>query len=95
LSQFDEPRRPPLPSPNRRRAYRKMAAVAALLIAILVALIIFANQQTVNGLRHHLTLWLIIAIVMIANISSFLILAAMLAAYKWIKRDLDPDDTLD
>jgi cation transporter-like permease len=83
--------RPSFP-PDRRRGYRKIAAVVALLLAVLAALIVFINEQTVNGLRHHLTLWLIIAIVMMINITSFLVLAALLAAYKWIKRDLDPDD---
>jgi hypothetical protein len=84
----------PIGSPNRARGWRKLFAISVLIVSLLSALIGFVSHETVNGLRHHLTLWLILAIVMIINITSFLIFALLLAAYKWIRRDFvaDADD---
>ena len=74
------------------RAYCKIVGVAIFLGVSLGALITFVNRETVNDLRHHLTLWLVIAIVAIINITSFLLFALFWAIYRWIKRDLDPPE---
>ncbi len=80
----------PSPLPHRARAYCKMAGVVALVGLIFAALVIFISESTVIDLRHHLTLWLIIAIVVVTNITSMLVFALALGVYKWIKRDLNP-----
>ena len=80
---------PPLPNP--KRAYIKMACVAAVLGVALGALITFVDRETFHDLRHHLTLLLIIAIVVIVNITSFLLFVLFWGVYRWIKRDFDPD----
>jgi uncharacterized BrkB/YihY/UPF0761 family membrane protein len=87
LSQQSDPNRD---QPNARRALVKMLGVAALLGGVLVALITFVDEETFHDLRHHLTLWLIIAIVVIINIVSFLLFIIFWAIYRWIKRDLEP-----
>ena len=84
---------PPAPaSDHLRRAYIKVAVVAALLGAALGGLITFVSRETVNGLRHHLTLWLILALVAIINITSFLLFIFFRLIYRWIKQDLNPTD---
>jgi len=81
---------PPDPDqPNPRRALIKTLCVAAFLGGVLAALIAFVDERTFHDLRHHLTLGLIIAIVVIINIVSFLLFIIFWAIYRWIKRDLE------
>jgi len=68
----------------------KIAAVGIVLGTVLGALIGFVNEETLDGLRHHLTLSLIIAIVVIINVTSFLLFMLFWAIYQWIRRDFDP-----
>ena len=79
-------------SSSSARAYCKIVGVAIFLGVALSALITFVNRDTVNDLRHHLTLWLVIAIVAIINIVSFFLFALFWIIYRWIKRDLDPSE---
>jgi uncharacterized BrkB/YihY/UPF0761 family membrane protein len=79
-------------SPNRTRAYCKIAGVALGLGLLLALLIAVVSRETLNDLRHHLTLWLVIAIVAIINIVSFLMFSLFWLIYRWIKRDLDPQE---
>ncbi len=71
------------------RAYFKIVSVATALGITVGALITFISRESVNDLRHRLTLWIIIAIVAIINIGSFLLFALFWAVYRWIKRDLE------
>ena len=80
------------PSLHRARAYCKIVGVAIVLGLALGALVSFVSRENVNDLRHHLTLWLVIAIVAIINIVSFLMFTLFWVIYRWIKRDLDPED---
>ena len=79
-------------SSRRTRAYGKIVGIAIFLGFVLGALITFVSRENVNGLRHHLTLWLVIAIVAIINIASFLMFTLFWAIYRWIKRDFDPEE---
>jgi uncharacterized BrkB/YihY/UPF0761 family membrane protein len=83
---------PTISSPRRARAYCKIVGVAITLGLVLGALISFVSRDSVNDLRHHLTLWLVIAIVAIINIVSFLMFTLFWMIYRWIRRDLDPGD---
>lgn len=65
--------------------------MAVALGLVLGALVSFVSRENVNDLRHHLTLWLVIAIVAIINIVSFLMFTLFWVIYRWIKRDLDPE----
>ena len=80
-----------IPSRHRARAYGKIAGVAVGLGLVLGALVSFVSRENVNDLRHHLTLWLVIAIVAIINIVSFLMFTLFWVIYRWIKRDFDPE----
>ena len=82
----------PIVQSKAARAYGKLIVVAALFGVILGALIIFVNRETVNGLRHHLTLWLIVALVAIVNITSFLLFLVFRLIYRWVMLDIRPDD---
>ncbi len=80
------------PAPHPARAYIKIAAVAAVLGVLFGALITFVSREVLNDLRHHLTLWLILALVAAINISSFLLFILFWTVYRWIKRDLEPEE---
>ena len=77
-------------SSRKARAYSKIVGIAIFLGIVLGGLITFVSRENVNGLRHHLTLWLVIAIVAIINIVSFLMFTLFWILYRWIKRDLEP-----
>jgi uncharacterized BrkB/YihY/UPF0761 family membrane protein len=79
------------PRPNRARAARKLALVICIVAAVLTLLIGFVSAKTVNGLVNHLTLGLLVALIVIVNLVSVLLCLIFFAAYRWIKRDLDPD----
>ena len=79
-------------SSSQTRAYCKIVGVAIFLGVALGGLITFVSRENVNDLRHHLTLWLVIAIVAIINIVSFLLFVFFWMIYRWIKQDLDPED---
>ncbi len=72
------------------RGYCKIVGVSVVLGAILGLLITLVREEMLNDLRRHLTVWLIIAIVAIINITSFMLFALFWAIYRWIKRDLEP-----
>jgi uncharacterized membrane protein len=76
--------------PHRVRAALKAALVAAVVLAALVFSLSVVDQETVYGLKQSLSLWLIMALVVIVNLVSFIVIALLFAAYKWIRRDLDP-----
>jgi hypothetical protein len=80
-----------IPAARRARAYCKIVGVALGLGLVLALLVSFVSRENVNDLRHHLTLWLVIAIVAIINIVSFLMFTLFWVIYRWIKRDLEPE----
>lgn len=85
-------RAPTILSSRQTRAYCKIVGIALVLALVLGALVMFISRETVNDLRHHLTLWLVIAIVAIINIVSFLMFTLFWILYRWIKQDLEPTD---
>jgi cation transporter-like permease len=81
--------------PNPRRAARKLALLCAVIVAVLALLIVFVNERTVNGLINHLSLSLLVALIVIVNLLALLTLIGLYAAFRWIKRDFDPDSRED
>jgi hypothetical protein len=79
-------------SSRQSRAYCKIAGIVLVLALVLGVLVMFISRETVNDLRHHLTLWLVIAIVAIINIVSFLMFTLFWILYRWVKQDLEPLD---
>jgi hypothetical protein len=74
------------------RAYVKIIGVASLLGLGSGALITLISRETVNDLRRHLTLWLIIGLVIAINIAAYLIFAIVWAICRSIKKDLEPEE---
>jgi uncharacterized BrkB/YihY/UPF0761 family membrane protein len=87
-----ESRVPASLSSRQTRAYCKIVGIALVLALVLGALVMFISRENVNDLRHHLTLWLVIAIVAIINIVSFLMFTLFWILYRWVKQDLEPLD---
>jgi cytochrome bd-type quinol oxidase subunit 2 len=77
-------------SPHRARAALKAAMVAAIVLVVLIGALAIVDADAVYNLKRRLSLWLILAIVVIIDLLSFIVFALLFAAYKWIKRDLDP-----
>jgi uncharacterized BrkB/YihY/UPF0761 family membrane protein len=82
---------------HRGRACAKMAVVAFGVIVVLALMIGLLNEQMLDELKHTLSLWIIVALVVIINLVSFLCFVVLYAAYRWVRRDLKPgrDDELD
>jgi hypothetical protein len=80
--------------PGPARAYCKVVGVSVFLGVALGTIITLVNRDQVNDLRHHLTLWLILAIVAGINFGAFLLFTIGWIVYRWIKRDLDPAEEL-
>jgi uncharacterized BrkB/YihY/UPF0761 family membrane protein len=82
---------------NGKRACVKIAVIAVLIAAVLAALIFVVNGQMLDELKHSMSLWTMIALVIIINLVSFVCFVVLYAAYKWVRRDLKPrrDDELD
>ncbi len=73
------------------RAYAKIVVVAGLLGIATGTIITLISRETVNDLRRHLSLWLIIGLVAVINIAAYLLFALFWAIYRWVKRDFEPD----
>ncbi len=77
--------------PKAPRGYFKIAAVAAMLGIVLGVIITFAGRATLNSLRHHLTLGLVLAMAAVLNILSFLLFTAFWSVYRWLRPNHDAD----
>ncbi|HTJ64403.1 MAG TPA: hypothetical protein VL899_11385 [Alphaproteobacteria bacterium] len=78
-------------SPGPTRAYCKVVGVSVFLGVALGTAITLINRDHVNDLRHHLTIWLLLAIVAGINVAAFLLFTVGYAVYRWIRRDLNPE----
>ncbi len=56
------------------------------------AAITLITEGMLNELRRHLTVWLIIGIIAAINLATLLAFVLSRTAYRWIKRDLEPED---
>jgi hypothetical protein len=70
------------------RAYCKVVGVSVFLGVALGTAITLINRDYVNDLRHHLTMWLLLAIVVGINVAAFLLFTVGWIIYRWIRRDL-------
>lgn len=92
MGRMDKPR--PV---NRKRAFAKIILIVLLLAALAAALTLTVDQQALDALKHGLSVWTIIALVLIINLVSFVCFIVLFAAYRWVRCDLKPrrDDDLD
>ncbi len=77
--------------PGPARAYCKVVGVSVFLGVTLGMAITLVDRDQVNDLRHHLTLWLLLAIVAGINVVAFLLFTTGWITYRWIRRDLEPN----
>jgi hypothetical protein len=70
------------------RAYCKVVGVSVFLGVALGTVITLISRDHVNDLRHHLTVWLLLAIVAGINAAAFVLFTIGWIIYRWIRRDL-------
>ena len=79
-------------TPHPKRAAGKLGLVVAIIGIVVALLLVFVRQRAVDGLVNHLTLGLLVALIVLVNLISCLVIMSLFAAWKWIKRDLTDDD---
>ena len=81
---------------KKQAGYLKLIGLifgAALFIHVLSQ---FVDDAALDHLKHNLSLWSIIALVIIINLVSFICFIVMINLYKWISRDFkSPKDDID
>lgn len=75
---------------NRKRALGKAAVVLLAIILAVFALSQLITVDTIDVLKHSLSLWSIVALVVIINLVSFGCFIVLYFAYRWIRCDLKP-----
>ena len=69
-----------------------MVLVGGLMAIIVALLLIFVRRRAVDGLVNHLSVGLLVALIVLVNLISCLVIMIMFAAWRWIKRDLSPQE---
>lgn len=70
----------------------KAGFVFIVILAALYLLVHFVgNQVFLNELKYSLSVWTVIALVIIVNLVSFLCFMVLFAAWRWIRRGLKTD----
>jgi hypothetical protein len=77
-------------SRNPRRAALKMAVIAGVLLLFVGLLSLTVNQAALNQLKFDLSLWTVIALVLIINLLSAACFIILYIAYRWVRCDLKP-----
>lgn len=75
---------------NRRRALGKAAVVLLAIVLAVAGLSQLITTDTIDILKHSLSLWSIVALVVIINLVSFACFIVLFFAYQWIRCDLKP-----
>lgn len=74
--------------PNRCRAVAKIAVIAAVLLGFLGLLALTIDESAIDRIKFDLSLWSLIAVVLIINLVSCAVFTALFFAYQWVRRDL-------
>lgn len=75
-----------------RRGQFKLFFLIALVAMILAALIWGLDERALDNLKYNLDFWTIMILLLIINLVSFLCFIIMYACYRWVKKDLSPED---
>jgi thiosulfate reductase cytochrome b subunit len=73
--------------PNTTRGCCKIAVVFILAALLLTGLLYLVDAQAVDELKHTLSVWTIVALVIIINLVSFLCFIILHFAWKWAQSD--------
>ena len=79
------------------RAFCKLVGILAVIAFLIGGLSYLVSERDLEILKHALSLWTLIALVVIINLVSFGCFIAGVAAWQWVRRDLKAprDDGLD
>lgn len=77
-------------SRNPKRALLKIAAIVGILLLIVGLLSLSIDQAALNQLKFDLSVWTVIALVLIINLISAASFIVLYAAYLWVRCDLKP-----
>lgn len=80
---------------NRKRALIKIGVVLFTIVLIVAGLSHFVSAQALDELKHSLSLWTMISLVLIINLVTLGSFIVLFAAYQWIRCDLKPQKSRD
>lgn len=72
------------------RAFCKACCVAAVIALVFAGLSFSINDSALDQIKFDLSLWSLIALVLIINFASLLAFGALYLAYRWMRTDLKP-----
>ena len=77
---------------RHKRACLKLAVVLGAITLAVAGLSQLITTEALDELKHNLSLWSVIALVVIINLVSVACFIVLNAAYQWIRRDLKPSN---
>lgn len=72
----------------RRRIAFKLAMIIVTAAFVIAGLVWSIDDQALDNLKHRLSLWTLIALLLIINVVSFVSFLVMYTAWKWVRNDL-------
>lgn len=82
-------------TPSKKRGCLKILLLLSVCAAIVGILSQHIDDQALDVLKHNLSVWTIIILVIVINLVSFMCFTVMYFAYRWISKDFKkkPDAT--
>ena len=75
----------------RRRIACKLAFIIITAALVITGLAWSIDDQALDNLKYRLSLWTLIALLLIINLVSFVSFLVMYMAWKWVRIELKPD----
>ena len=75
----------------RRRIALKLAFIVITAGLVIAGLVWSIDDQALDNLKHRLSLWTLIALLLIINLVSFISFLVTYMAWKWVRVELKPD----
>jgi heme/copper-type cytochrome/quinol oxidase subunit 2 len=72
----------------RRRIVCKLALILTTAAIVIAGLVWSIDDQALDNLKHRLSLWTLIALLLIINVVSFVSFLVMYMAWKWVRSDI-------
>jgi hypothetical protein len=76
---------------NRKKACAKLAGLCAAALTLLTFALVWFDGHDLSRFKDKLSLWTILALVLVANLGSVLVFMMGVAAWRWVRRDWRPD----
>ena len=75
----------------RKRIACKLAFIIIAAALVIAGLVWSIDDQALDNLKHRLSLWTLIALLLIINLVSFISFLVMYMAWKWVRIELKQD----